>query len=98
MKKDQEKSPWLNVPLHTLIKLTPQAYGTKEEIFKANIEAVSTWRGKGSIAKHEDPVEGQDGLGVSAKEVADKGEEEKQEGAETPKAENPGKPVDEKAV
>ncbi|PMD53543.1 bifunctional 6-phosphofructo-2-kinase/fructose-2,6-bisphosphate 2-phosphatase [Hyaloscypha bicolor E] len=58
MKEDQEKSPWLNVPLHTLIKLTPRAYGTDKQVFKAGVEAVSTWRGKGSVAKHEDPVEG----------------------------------------
>ncbi|KAH8904093.1 bifunctional 6-phosphofructo-2-kinase/fructose-2,6-bisphosphate 2-phosphatase [Coniochaeta sp. PMI_546] len=56
MQKDQEDSPWLPVPLHTLIKLTPRAYGTDEEKTSANIKAVSTWRGKGSTAKHEDPV------------------------------------------
>ena len=58
MKKDQAKSPWMNVPLHTLIKLTPRAYGTDEERYEANIPAVSTWRGKGSTAKHENPVPG----------------------------------------
>lgn len=56
MNEDQEQSPWLNVPLHTLIKLTPRAYGTDKQVYKANIQAVSTWRGKGSVAKHEDPV------------------------------------------
>ncbi|OAA49127.1 fructose-2,6-bisphosphatase [Beauveria brongniartii RCEF 3172] len=55
MKKDQAKSPWMNVPLHTLIKLTPRAYGTEEIRYEANIPAVSTWRGKGSTAKHEAP-------------------------------------------
>ncbi|KAJ9143360.1 Fructose-2,6-bisphosphatase [Pleurostoma richardsiae] len=55
MKKDQEKSPWMHVPLHTLIKLTPRAYGTEEQRWPADIPAVSTWRGKGSTAKHEDP-------------------------------------------
>ncbi|KAL2847450.1 HbrB-domain-containing protein [Aspergillus pseudoustus] len=39
----QEKSPWMEVPLHTLIKLTPRAYGTEEQRFKADIPAVSTW-------------------------------------------------------
>ncbi|CZT04272.1 probable fructose-2,6-bisphosphate 2-phosphatase [Rhynchosporium agropyri] len=58
MNEDQEKSPWLNVPLHTLIKLTPRAYGTDRQVYKADIPAVSTWRGKGSVAKHEDPVDG----------------------------------------
>lgn len=51
----QEQSPWMEVPLHTLIKLTPRAYGTEEKRFKANIPAVSTWRGKGTSAKHQDP-------------------------------------------
>ncbi|KAK8086759.1 6-phosphofructo-2-kinase [Apiospora phragmitis] len=58
MKKDQSHSPWMNVPLHTLIKLTPRAYGTDEERFSADIPAVSTWRGKGSTAKHENPTPG----------------------------------------
>ncbi len=56
MQKSQELSPWVPVPLHTLIKLTPKAYGTDEEIKPANIAAVSTWRGKGSTARHEDPI------------------------------------------
>lgn len=50
----QEESPWMEVPLHTLIKLTPKAYSTQEERYKANIPAVSTWRGKGSSAKHQE--------------------------------------------
>ncbi|OAA57956.1 fructose-bisphosphatase [Niveomyces insectorum RCEF 264] len=57
MKKDQARSPWMNVPLHTLIKLTPRAYGTEEVRYPAGIDAVSTWRGKGSTAKHEQPTE-----------------------------------------
>ncbi|KAK3304892.1 6-phosphofructo-2-kinase-domain-containing protein [Chaetomium strumarium] len=56
MQKSQEESPWVPVPLHTLIKLTPRAYGTEIQTYKANIKAVSTWRGKGSTAKHEDPT------------------------------------------
>lgn len=56
MKKDQKESPWMNVPLHTLIKLTPRAYGTEEVRYEAKIPAVSTWRGKGSTAKHENPT------------------------------------------
>lgn len=61
MGSSQDKSPWMEVPLHTLIKLTPHAYGTREERFQANIPAVSTWRGKGSQAKHQDPVTDQKG-------------------------------------
>jgi 6-phosphofructo-2-kinase/fructose-2,6-biphosphatase 2 len=56
---DQAKSPWMEVPLHTLIKLSPRAYGTQEERYSAKIPAVSTWRGKGSKAQHEDPGPGQ---------------------------------------
>ncbi|KAL2825264.1 hypothetical protein BDW59DRAFT_172368 [Aspergillus cavernicola] len=50
----QEQSPWMEVPLHTLIKLTPRAYGTEEKRFKADIPAVSTWRAKGTSAKHQE--------------------------------------------
>lgn len=53
----QERSPWMEVPLHTLIKLTPGAYGTQETRIKANIPAVSTWRGKGTSAEHQEPDE-----------------------------------------
>lgn len=60
MKKPQDESPWMAVPLHTLIKLTPRAYGTEEVRYDAQIPAVSTWRGKGSVAKHEDPIPASD--------------------------------------
>ncbi|KAL9129997.1 MAG: hypothetical protein Q9175_007138 [Cornicularia normoerica] len=53
MNVPQEQSPWMEVPLHTLIKLTPRAYSTEEQRFKANIPAVSTFRSKGSTAKHQ---------------------------------------------
>ena len=53
MNVPQEQSPWMEVPLHTLIKLTPKAYSTQEERLKADIPAVSTWRGKGSKAEHQ---------------------------------------------
>lgn len=42
----QDQSPWMEIPLHTMIKLTPRAYGTQEERFKAEIPAVSTFRAK----------------------------------------------------
>jgi 6-phosphofructo-2-kinase / fructose-2,6-biphosphatase 2 len=63
----QEQSPWMEVPLHTLIKLTPRAYNTDVKRLAAEIPAVSTWRGKGSSAKHQDspsqtpPVDSSDG-------------------------------------
>ena len=49
----QDRSPWMKVPLHTLMKLTPRAYGTQEERFTSGIKAVSTYRAQGSSAKHE---------------------------------------------
>jgi len=53
MNVPQERSPWMEVPLHTLIRLTPKAYSTLEERFKADIPAVSTFREKGSRARHQ---------------------------------------------
>ncbi|KAK6438872.1 Fructose-2,6-bisphosphatase [Oleoguttula sp. CCFEE 5521] len=57
MGSSQEKSPWMEVPLHCLIKLTPRAYGTQEERIHADVPAVSTWREKGSKAVHADTPE-----------------------------------------
>ncbi|EOD45410.1 Fructose-bisphosphatase [Neofusicoccum parvum] len=57
MNVPQERSPWMEVPLHTLIKLTPKAYSTQEVRLKADIPAVSTFREKGSSAKHQDTPE-----------------------------------------
>ncbi|KAF1991408.1 fructose-2,6-bisphosphatase-like protein [Aulographum hederae CBS 113979] len=54
MNVPQERSPWMEVPLHTLIKLTPRAYSTQEERLKADIPAVSTFRAKGSQAVHQE--------------------------------------------
>ncbi|KAH0544645.1 hypothetical protein GP486_008502 [Trichoglossum hirsutum] len=51
MNVPQDQSPWMEVPLHTLIKLTPKAYSTYEERFPANIPAVSTFRERGSSAR-----------------------------------------------
>lgn len=70
MKKSQADSPWMAVPLHTLIKLTPRAYGTQEERYDAKIPAVSTWRGKGSVAKHEDPTSSTDAIGKGGDNAA----------------------------
>ncbi|EMC95396.1 hypothetical protein BAUCODRAFT_72087 [Baudoinia panamericana UAMH 10762] len=52
MGSSQEQSPWMEVPLHCLIKLTPRAYKTEEERMFADVPAVSTWRGKGTKAEH----------------------------------------------
>ncbi|KAI9710192.1 MAG: Fructose-2,6-bisphosphatase [Chrysothrix sp. TS-e1954] len=65
MNVPQERSPWMEVPLHTLIKLTPKAYSTQEERFKANIPAVSTFRQKGSSARHQEA----DSPSIAVKEI-----------------------------
>ena len=43
--------PYINIPLHTVIQLTPKAYGCEEVRYKANIEAVDTFRPKPSSPK-----------------------------------------------
>ncbi|QRW00703.1 6-phosphofructo-2-kinase/fructose-2,6-bisphosphatase [Ceratobasidium sp. AG-Ba] len=42
----QEELPYINIPLHTVIKLTPKAYGCDEERYTLPIGAVSTHRPK----------------------------------------------------
>ena len=77
MNLPQEQSPWMEVPLHTLIKLTPRAYHTQEERFPANIPAVSTFREKGSEAKHQEGAEGKDaGVGDLEREDIERAEKE----------------------
>ncbi|KAF8460221.1 6-phosphofructo-2-kinase-domain-containing protein [Kalaharituber pfeilii] len=51
MNVPQDQSPWMEIPLHTVIKLTPKAYSTEEERFKADIPAVSTFRAQYTSAK-----------------------------------------------
>ncbi|ANB10999.1 Fbp26p [Sugiyamaella lignohabitans] len=48
MNVPQDRSPWMDVPLHTLIRLEPRPYSTLETRVPANIPAVSTYREKGS--------------------------------------------------
>jgi len=42
----QEELPYINIPLHTLIKITPMAYGCHEERYPLPIAAVDTHRPK----------------------------------------------------
>ncbi|KAI9029890.1 6-phosphofructo-2-kinase-domain-containing protein [Phycomyces nitens] len=46
MNHSHEDLPYLKIPLHTLIELTPKAYGCEEKRFKVDIEAVDTHRAK----------------------------------------------------
>ncbi|XP_071037498.1 6-phosphofructo-2-kinase/fructose-2,6-bisphosphatase isoform X4 [Parasteatoda tepidariorum] len=41
--------PYLRVPLHTVIKLTPVAYGCEMELFKLDVDAVDTHREKPQV-------------------------------------------------
>ncbi|XP_030230706.1 6-phosphofructo-2-kinase/fructose-2,6-bisphosphatase 2 isoform X3 [Gadus morhua] len=42
--KSAEDLPYMKCPLHTVLKLTPVAYGCKVEMFSLNVEAVNTHR------------------------------------------------------
>ncbi|XP_054723886.1 6-phosphofructo-2-kinase/fructose-2,6-bisphosphatase 1-like isoform X2 [Uloborus diversus] len=44
--KHSDELPYLRVPLHTVIKLTPVAYGCEMELFKLPVDAVDTHRDK----------------------------------------------------
>ncbi|XP_078803899.1 6-phosphofructo-2-kinase/fructose-2,6-bisphosphatase 2 isoform X2 [Oryzias latipes] len=51
--KSAEDLPYMKCPLHTVLKLTPVAYGCKVEMFYLNVEAVNTHRDRpiGKIPK-----------------------------------------------
>ncbi|XP_014348046.1 6-phosphofructo-2-kinase/fructose-2,6-bisphosphatase 2 isoform X1 [Latimeria chalumnae] len=48
--------PYLKCPLHTVLKLTPVAYGCKVETIFLNVEAVNTHRDKPADNFHKDPA------------------------------------------
>ncbi|KAG7660965.1 FBP26 [[Candida] subhashii] len=58
MNVPQEESPWMSIPLHTLIKLEPRAYSTLVTRIKADIPAVSTYKEKGTsqLGEAESPL------------------------------------------
>jgi hypothetical protein len=43
-----QELPYINIPLHTVIQLTPKPYGCEVQLHKADIEAVDTHRRRGS--------------------------------------------------
>ncbi|KAL4655474.1 6-phosphofructo-2-kinase/fructose-2,6-bisphosphatase-like isoform X1 [Arapaima gigas] len=49
--KSAEELPYLKCPLHTVLKLTPVAYGCKVESIFLNVEAVNTHRDKPVVSK-----------------------------------------------
>ncbi|WVO21152.1 uncharacterized protein IAS62_002458 [Cryptococcus decagattii] len=50
--RTQQELPYINIPLHTLIKITPQAYGCQEERYPLPIAAVDTHRPRPSKGKN----------------------------------------------
>lgn len=46
LETSEEELPWLEVPLHTVIKLEPIAYGCKVQYIKFPVDCVSTHRKK----------------------------------------------------
>ncbi|XP_046677765.1 6-phosphofructo-2-kinase/fructose-2,6-bisphosphatase 1-like isoform X1 [Homalodisca vitripennis] len=53
--KSADELPYLTVPLHTVIKLTPVAYGCRVEHVKLGIDAVDTHRPKPPGSKEGGP-------------------------------------------
>uniref|UniRef100_A0A671UW58 6-phosphofructo-2-kinase/fructose-2,6-biphosphatase 1 n=1 Tax=Sparus aurata TaxID=8175 RepID=A0A671UW58_SPAAU len=51
--KPADELPYLRCPLHTVLKLTPIAYGCKVEPFFLNIEAVNTHRERPGVSFHK---------------------------------------------
>lgn len=51
MNYNQEDLPYIKIPLHTVIELTPKAYGCDEKRYKVDIEAVDTHRPKPNKAQ-----------------------------------------------
>ncbi|KRX18064.1 6-phosphofructo-2-kinase/fructose-2,6-bisphosphatase 1, partial [Trichinella nelsoni] len=50
LNKDCEEMPYLRVPLHSVVKLTPVAYGCQMELIQFDIEAVDTHRDKPAVS------------------------------------------------
>ncbi|XP_053105655.1 6-phosphofructo-2-kinase/fructose-2,6-bisphosphatase 2 isoform X4 [Hemicordylus capensis] len=53
--KSADELPYLRCPLHTVLKLTPVAYGCKLEMISLNVEAVDTHRDKSFTATNNLP-------------------------------------------
>ena len=53
----QDELPYIKIPLHTVIKLTPRAFGCEETRFMLPIEAVDTFRPRPAGAPVKDRKE-----------------------------------------
>jgi 6-phosphofructo-2-kinase/fructose-2,6-biphosphatase 2 len=47
-----EELPYINIPLHTVMKLTPKAYGCQLEEIPLGVEAVNTHRAKPPVSSY----------------------------------------------
>ncbi|XP_022376520.1 6-phosphofructo-2-kinase/fructose-2,6-bisphosphatase 3 isoform X2 [Enhydra lutris kenyoni] len=54
--KSAEEMPYLKCPLHTVLKLTPVAYGCRVESIYLNVESVSTHRERSEVSAPHHPV------------------------------------------
>ncbi|NXL56248.1 F262 bisphosphatase, partial [Chordeiles acutipennis] len=54
--KSADELPYLRCPLHTILQLTPVAYGCKVETITLNVEAVNTHRDKPSLNSNNLPA------------------------------------------
>lgn len=72
MSVPQEESPWMSIPLHTLIKLEPRAFCTKVQRIQAHIPAVSTYKEKGTshVGESASPSTGPRNLLVGSPEIS----------------------------
>ncbi|KAI9473619.1 MAG: 6-phosphofructo-2-kinase-domain-containing protein [Benjaminiella poitrasii] len=66
MNYKHEELPYIKIPLHTVIELTPKAYGCEEKRYKVDIDAVDTHRPKmkrsnSSVRKLQLPAVGSSG-------------------------------------
>ena len=46
LEKSEEELPWIEIPFHTIVKLSPIAYGCKVEYIPLGVPSVSTHRPK----------------------------------------------------
>ncbi|KAJ3041483.1 Fructose-2,6-bisphosphatase [Rhizophlyctis rosea] len=51
-----EELPYVKIPLHAVVKLTPKAYGCAEERFPVDVPAVDTFRPKGATSPTLSPL------------------------------------------
>lgn len=65
LNKSHEELPYLKIPLHMLIQLTPRAYGCQVIYYKVDIDAVDTYRGRPGTLGPESP----DSISISSPSV-----------------------------